>query len=181
MLLTDVAPLVLVLPVVELSLIVLQIGDIDRCAVYISLAPGMENPAGVDPPEDDAARCARYTSSKEEQNDPAPTTEDRVAGKRPLAADPSPVEALPAESSQAPKRCRLVRITDDDEEEEEVALSLVRRPRSRPDIASATTGRVTSDPPAPHAGPTRVVETGAQAPTGRTRRRFTATHRRSDL
>ena len=149
--------------------------------MYISLAPGMENPAGVDPSEDDAARCARYTSSEEEQNHPAPTTEDRVAGKRPLAADPSPAEALPAESSQAPKRRRLVRITDDDDEEEEAAPSLVRRPRSRPDVAPATTGRVTSDPPAPHVEPTRVVETGAQAPTGRTRRRFTATHWRSDL
>ena len=134
------------------------------------------NLTGEDPPEDDAARCTRYTSSEEEQNHPAPTTEDRVAGKRPLAADPSPAEALPAESSQAPKRRRLVRITDDDDDEEEAAPSLVRRPRNRPDIAPATTDRVTSDPPAP-----RVVETGAQAPTGRTRRRFTATHRRSDL
>ena len=148
--------------------------------MYVSLARGMENPAGVDPPEDDAAECARYTSSEEEQNHPAPTTEDRVAGKRPLAADPSPAEALPAESSQAPKRRRLVRITDDDDEEE-AAPSLVRRPCSRPDVAPATTGRVTSDPPAPHAEPTCVVETGAQAPTGRTRRMFTATHRRSDL
>jgi len=154
----------------------LQIGDINRCVVYISLAPGMENPAGMDPPEDDAAECPRYTSSEEEQNRPAPTTEDRVAGKRPLVADPSP-----AESSKAPKRRRLVRITDDEEEEEEAAPSLVRRPRSRPDVASATTGRVTSDLPAPHVEPTRVVETGAPAPTGRTRRRFTATHRRSDL
>jgi len=141
----------------------------------------MENPAGVDPPEDYAARCARYTSSEEEQDNPALTTEDTVAGKRPLAADPSPAEALPAESSQAPKRNRLVRITDDDEEEEEAAPSLVRSPRSRPDVAPATTGRVTSDPPAARVESTRVVETGVQAPTGRTRRRFTATHRRSDL
>ena len=117
----------------------------------------MENLAGVDPSEDDAARCARYTSSEEEQNHPASTTEDRVAGKRPLAADPSPAEALPAESSQAPKRRRLVRITDDDEEEEEAAPSLVRRPRGRPDVAPATTGWVTSDPPALHVEPTRVV------------------------
>jgi len=48
----------------------------------------MENPAGVDLPEDDAARCHQYTSSEEEQNHPAPNTEDRVAGKRPLAVDP---------------------------------------------------------------------------------------------
>jgi len=136
----------------------------------------MENPAGVYPSEEDAARCARYTSSEEEQNHPAPTTEDRVVGKRPLAADPSPAEALPAESSQAPKRRRLVWITNDDDEEEEAAPSLVRSPRSRPDVAPVTTDRVTSDPPAP-----RVVETGAQAPSGRTRRRFTTTHRRSDL
>jgi len=92
-----------------------------------------------------------------------------------MAADPSPAEVLPAESSQAPKRRRLVRITDDDDEEED-APSLVRRPRSRPDAAPATIDRVASDPPA-----LRVAETGAQAPTGRTRRRFTATHRRSDL
>jgi len=136
----------------------------------------MENLAGEDPLEDDAARCTRYTSSEEEQNHPAPTTKDRVAGKRPRAADPSPAEVLPAESSQAPKRRRFVRITDDDDEEEEAAPSLVRRPHSRPDIAPATTDEVASDPPAP-----RVVETGEQAPTGRTRRRFTATHRRSDL
>jgi len=163
-------------------LILLQIGDVDRCAVYISLAPGMENPAGVDPPEDDAAWCPQYTSSEEEQNRPTPTTEYRVAGKRPLVADPSPTETLPAESSQAPKRRRLVRITDDDDEEEEAAPSLVRRPRSRPDVAPATTGRMTSDPPAPHVESVRVVETRAEVPIGRTRRRFfTTTHRCSDL
>jgi len=111
--------------VVDLSLLLLQIGDVDRCIVYISLAPGMENPTGEDPPEDDAARCTRYTSSEEEQSHPAPTTEDRVAGKRPIAADPSPAATLLAECSQAPKRRRLVRIADDDDEEEEAAPSLV--------------------------------------------------------
>jgi len=136
----------------------------------------MENPVGEDPPEEDAARCTRYTSSEEDQTRPVPTTEERVAGKRPMAADPSPAATLPAESSQAPKRRRLVRITDDDDEEEEAAPSLVRRPRSRADSVPATTDRVASDPPAP-----RVVETGAQVPTGRARRRFTAIHRRSDL
>ena len=136
----------------------------------------MENPAGEDLLEDDTTRCTRYTSSEEEQTHPAPTTEDRVAGKRPMAADPSPAEALSAESSQAPKCRRLVRSTDDDDEVEEAAPSLVRRPRSRLDVALATTDRVASDPPTP-----RVVEMGAQAPTGRTRRRFTATHQRSDL
>ena len=142
----------------------------------------MENPAGVDLSEGNAARCLQYTSSEEEQNRPAPTTEDRVAGKRPLAADVPPAEALPAKSSQAPKRHRLVKITDDDDEEDEAAPSLVRRPRSRPDVALVTTGQMTSDPPAPHVEPTRVIETRSEAPTGRTRRRFfTATHRRSDL
>ena len=156
-------------------MLLLQIGDVDRCTMYVSLAPGMENPAGEDPPEEDAARCTRYTSSEEDQARPVPTTEERVAGKRPLAAD-SPAPTLPAESSQAPKRRRLVRITDDDEEEEEVAPSLVRRPRSRPDSAPATTDQVASDPPV-----LRVMEMGAQVPTGRAKRRFTAAHRRSDL
>ena len=59
---------------------------------------------------------------------------------------------------------------------------MVQRPRSRPDVAPVTTGQMASDPPAPHVEPTHVVETRAEAPTGRTRRRFfTATHRRSDL
>jgi len=142
----------------------------------------MENPVGMDPPEGDAARCPQYTSSEEEQNRPAPTTEDRVVGKRSLALDPSPMEALPAETSKAPKRRRLVRITDDDDDEEEVAPSLVRRPRSRLDVAPTTTSQVTRDPPGPHAEPTRLGETAVAAVTGRTRRRFfTATHRRSDL
>jgi len=132
----------------------MQIGDIERCAVYVSLAPGMENPAGMDPPEGDAARCPQYTSSEEEQSRPAPTTEDRVSGKRPLAVEPCPIEALPAETSQAPKHRRLVRIADDEDEEEDAAPSLVRMPRSRPDVAPITTGRVTSDLPAPHAEPT---------------------------
>ena len=120
-----------------------------------------------------------WARSEEEQARPAPTTEERVAGKRPLAADPSPAPTLPAESSQASKHRRLVRITDDDDEEEEVeeaAPLLVRRPRSRPDSAPATTDRVASDPPAP-----RVMVTGAQVPTNWARWRFTAAHRRSDL
>jgi len=136
----------------------------------------MENPAGENPPEEDAARCTRYTISEEEQAHPVPTTEDRVAGKRPMAADPSPAPKLPAESSRAPKRRRFVRITNDDDEEEEAAPSLVQRPHSRPDSVPTTADRVVGDPPAP-----RVAETGAQVPTGRARRRFTATHRRSDL
>jgi len=75
----------------------------------------MENPAGIGSPEGDVARCSQYTSSEEEQNRATPTTEDTVAGKRPIVVDPSPAEALPAETSQAPKRRRLVRITDDDD------------------------------------------------------------------
>jgi len=110
----------------------------------------MENPAGMDPSEGDAARCPQYTNSEEEQNGPVPTTEDRVAGKRPMGVEPSRKEALSAETSEAPKCRRLVRITDDEEEEDEAAPSLVRRPRSRPDVVPIDACRVTSDPPAPH-------------------------------
>jgi len=59
----------------------------------------MENPAGMDPPKGDAAPCPQYTSSEEEQNCPAPATEDRVAGKRLMEVDPTPAEALPVETS----------------------------------------------------------------------------------
>jgi len=63
-----------------------------------------------------------------------------VAGKRPLPVEPSPMEAMLAETSQAPKRRRLVRITDDEDEEEEAAPSLVRRPCSRLDVAPIDAG-----------------------------------------
>jgi len=142
----------------------------------------MDQPAGVDPPVDDAARCLQYTSSEEDQNRLAPTTEDRVVGKRPMAVEPSPTEAIPAETSQAPKRRRLVRIADDEDKEDEATPSLVRRPLSRPDVAPIDAGRVTSDPPAPHIEPIRLGEAEAAAAAGRTRRRFfTAMHRSSDL
>jgi len=99
-----------------------------------------------------------------------------------MAAEPSPTEALPVETSHASKRRRLVRITDDDDEEEEVAPSLVRKPRSWPDVAPTTAGHVTGDPPAPHTEPMRLGGVDAAVATGRTRRRFfAATHRRSDL
>jgi len=101
----------------------------------------MDQPAGVDPAVDDAARSPQYTSSEEDQNRPAPTTEDRVAEKRPMAAEPSLTEALSAETSHAPKRRRLVRIADDEGEEDEAAPSLVQRLRSWPDIALITAGR----------------------------------------
>jgi len=113
----------------------------------------MDHPAGVDPLADDANRCLQYTSSEEDQGRPAPTTKDRVAGKMPMVVEPSPTEAMPAESRQAQKRRRLVRIANDEDEEEETAPSLVRRPRNHPNIAPIDAGRVTSDPPAPHTKP----------------------------
>jgi len=64
--------------------------------VYVSLAPGMEHTTGVDPLADNAARCYRYTSSDEDDSRPAPTTDDRVAGKRPMAVGPSQAGAAPA-------------------------------------------------------------------------------------
>ena len=161
--------------------------------MYVSLAPGMDHPAGVDPPVDNAARCLQYTSSDKDQRRPASTTDDRVAGKRPMAVEPSSTEAIPAgtaaepsmgqgSTSHAPKRRRLVRIVDDDNEEDETALSLVRRPRSRPDVAPIDVDRVIRDPPAAHVEPIHPGGTEAVAAARRTRRRFfTAAHRSSDL
>jgi len=111
-----------------------------------------------------------------------PDHRGQSGGKRPLVVDPSPAEALPTESSQAPKRRRLIRITDDDDEEEEAAPSLVQRSRSCPNVAPITGDRATSDPPAPLTEPTHLGATEAAAAAGRTRRTvFTATHRCSDL
>ena len=159
----------------------------------MSLAPGMEHPARVDPSADDATRCLQYTSSNEDWGRPAPTTEDKVARKRPMPVEPSPTEANPAgtavdplmgqgSTSQALKRRRLVRIVDDDNEEDETAPSLIRRPRSRPDVTPIDTGRVASDPPAAHVEPVRLGGAEAAAVAMRTRRRFfTVTHRSFDL
>jgi len=85
----------------------------------------MDHPAGVDPPADNAAWCLQYTSSDEDQSRPAPTTDDRVAGKRPMAVEPSSMEAIPAgtaadpsmgqgSTSHGPKHRQLMRIVDDD-------------------------------------------------------------------
>jgi len=153
----------------------------------------MDHPAGVDPPADNVARCLQYTSSDEDQSRPTPTTDDRVAGKRPMAVEPSPTEAIPTgaatdpsmgqgSTSHAPKRRRLVTIVDDNDEEDETAPSVVRRPRSRPDVAPIDASRVTRDPPAVHVEPIRPGGIGAAAAAGWTRRRFfTAAHRSSDL
>ena len=62
----------------------------------------MEHPARVDPPVDNAARCYRYTSSDEDENRPAPTTHNRVAGKRPMAVEPSQAETAPAGAAPGP-------------------------------------------------------------------------------
>ena len=103
-----------------------------------------------------------------------------------------PTEAIPAgtaadplmgqsSTSNAPKRRRLVRIVDDNSEEDETAPSLVQRPRSRPDVASIDTRRVTSDPPAADVEPIRLGAEAAAA-TGRNRRRFfTVMHRSTNL
>ena len=155
----------------------------------------MEHSTRMDPPADDAARCDRYTSSDEGENRPAPTTDDRVAGKRPMAVQPSPARAAPrgaaagpvmgqrsTSDSRAPKRHWLVRIVDDDDEEEEAAPTLVRRPRSRSDVAQGDGGRVVEDPPTAHVEQARPVGTEAAAAAGRARRRvFIAAHRSSNL
>jgi len=86
----------------------------------------MEPLAGMDPPAVVAARVDQYTSSDEEANRRAPTTDDRVARKRPMAAEPSAAEAVPTTAgpimgqgstsdTRAPKRRRLIRIVDDDD------------------------------------------------------------------
>jgi hypothetical protein len=106
----------------------------------------MEHPAGMDPPAEDAAWFDGYTSSDQGENRSAPTTDDRVAGKRPMAMEPSPTGAAAGPmmgqrstlDSRAPKRRRLVRIVDDDDVEEEAAPTLVRRPRAAPTSPQAT-------------------------------------------
>ena len=170
-----------------------QIGDIDLCTVYVSLAPGMDHPTGVDPPADNAARCYEYTSSDEDQNRPALTTDDRVAEKRPMAVEPSSTETILAgtasdplmgqgSTSQTLKSRRLVRIVDDDNEEDEAAPSLVRRSCSHPDVAPSDADRVARDPRAAHVEPVRLGGKEAAVAAGQTRRTFfTAAHRSSDL
>ena len=54
-------------------IISLYIGDIDRVSVYVSLALGMEQPVGVDPPMENVACCYQYTSSDDDGDQVAPT------------------------------------------------------------------------------------------------------------
>ena len=135
----------------------------------------------------------QYTSSDEEGSRPVPTTDDRVAGKRPMAVEPSAAEAVPAAAgpimghgstsdTRAPKRHRLIRIVDDDDKEEKVAPTLVHRPRSRPDVTPSDGGRVAEDSPAAHVEQARPGAAETAATAGRARRRFfTVVHRSSDL
>jgi len=155
----------------------------------------MDHPAGVDPLADNAARCYRYTSSEEDDNRPAPTTNDRVAGKRPMAVGPSQAGAAPGGAapglgtgegstlgSRAPKCRRLLRVIDDGDDEEDAAPNLVRKPRSRLDVAPTNGGQVAQDPPTAHVEQAHPTKAGAAAATGRARRRvFTASHRSSNL
>ena len=94
----------------------------------------MEHPAEVDPPMDNAARCYQYTSSDDEDSRPAPTTDDRDAGKRQMARESSRAGAAPGESAQGPStvHARLWgpghRSIDDCSE----SLTMTTRKRRRP-------------------------------------------------
>jgi hypothetical protein len=150
----------------------------------------------VDPPTDNASQCYQYTNSDEDDNRPAPTTDDRVAGKRPMATGSSRAGASPAETapgpltgqgsasrSQAPKHRRLLRVVDNDDEEE-TAPTLVRKPHTRPDVALAEGGRTAGDPPAAHAPAEQACPEKAEAAVaaGHARWRFfMASHRSSNL
>ena len=50
-----------------------QIGDIDRCSVYVSLAPGMDHPAGVDPP---GRQCCSVSPIHQQRQGPEPSSAD---------------------------------------------------------------------------------------------------------
>jgi len=77
----------------------------------------------------------------------APTTDDRVTGKRPATGGASRGGGAPSESvqdpstgqgsasrAQAPKRRQMLQVVDDDEEEEEAALDLVHRSRRHSEV-----------------------------------------------
>ena len=68
---------------------ILKIGDIDRASVYVSLAHGMEHPTGVDRPMENAAQCYRYTSNDDDDDQVAPTTDDRITKTGDWRAVPS--------------------------------------------------------------------------------------------
>ena len=150
--------------------------------MYVSLAPGREHLTGVDSLVDNAAQCYRYTSSDEDDKRPAPTTDDRVAGKRPMAMGSSQAGAVPpgaalgplagqgsASGSRAPKRRRLLRVVDDDDKEEEAAPTLVHRPHSCPDVGPAYGGQITEDPPIAHVEQARPSKAEAATAAGHAR------------
>jgi len=110
-----------------------------------------------------------------------------------MATEPSAAKVVPAATgpmmgqgstsdTRAPMRRRLIQIVDGDDEEEEAAPTLVRGPRSRPDVGPSDGGQVAGDPLVAHVEQARPGAAEAAATTGRARRRFfTAAHRSSNL
>ena len=79
-------------------------------------------------------------------------------------------------------RHRLLWVVDDDNEEEETASALVRKPRSRPDVAPVDGGWVAEDPSTTHVEQAGPGKTEAAAAAGRAKRKdFTVLHRSSNL
>ena len=70
--------------------------------MYVSLAPGMEHPVGVDLPMENVAWCYQYTSSDDDADQVALTALDRGAGKRPMTSGPSRGGGSPSEMAQGP-------------------------------------------------------------------------------
>ncbi|XP_021311824.1 proline-rich protein 36-like [Sorghum bicolor] len=66
-----------------------RIGDVDRCAVYVSLAPGMENPTRMDLPEGDATHILTLVKCHISVSAASDVDTDNVAGQR--TAEPAAV------------------------------------------------------------------------------------------
>ncbi|XP_021303745.1 uncharacterized protein LOC110430404 [Sorghum bicolor] len=92
---------------------VLRIGDVDQCALYVSLAPGMENPAGMDLSEGDAARAASdvYPDNVAGQKtaEPAVVVEDAAPQTTQEGTEGHPTVVVGAETAEehpAPAKTR---------------------------------------------------------------------------
>jgi hypothetical protein len=140
---------------------------VERHALYVSLAPRMDHPRGVEPPPRNVQRC--YAHVNVEKGDRAPSTRTSTSSKnteKHLATlEHSKKRSRSSETTEVPenptsKRRRIIQNLSDEEEEENLTADLLN-PCRRKDVEWT----VQEGPSRPAAAPARGALTASTAAT----------------